>query len=152
MFGLRSAFVQTLEAKAVLDLARADLEYYDKIIAISQARFKAGDLAQIDLDRIELLRVQYESEIQTAIVNLRTAKIALQQMLNDHTPLEQFDVTGPFDFPEQSAAVERGGAGGAGCAAGSAGGDRIAGAGEDEPSAGGVERLDRSDLQRVVHV
>jgi len=98
LFGLRSAFVQTLEAKAVLDLAHADLEYYDKIIAISRARFKAGDLAQIDLDRIELLRVQYESEIQTAIVNLRTEKIALQQLLNDHAPLEQFDVTGPFDF------------------------------------------------------
>src|SRR5271163_1530463 len=98
VFGLRSAFVQTLEAKAVLDLARADLEYYDKIIEISRARFKAGDLAQIDLDRIELLRVQYESEIQTAIVNLRTEKIALQQLLNDHTPLDQFDVTGPFDF------------------------------------------------------
>jgi cobalt-zinc-cadmium efflux system outer membrane protein len=98
LFGLRSAFVQTLEAKAVLELAKADLEYYDHIIEISRERFKAGDLAQIDLDRIELLRVQYESEIQTAIVNLRTAKIALQQSLNDHTPLEQFDVTGPFDF------------------------------------------------------
>jgi cobalt-zinc-cadmium efflux system outer membrane protein len=98
LFTLRSAFVQTLEAKAVLELARADLEYYDKIIEISRARFKAGDLAQIDLDRIELLRVQYESEIQTAIVNLRTQKIALQQLLNDHTPLNKFDVTGPFDF------------------------------------------------------
>jgi cobalt-zinc-cadmium efflux system outer membrane protein len=98
IFVLRSAFVQTLEAKAVLELAKADLEYYDKIIEISKARFAAGDLAQIDLDRIELLRVQYESEIQTAIVNLRTAKIALLQLLDDRTPVDQFDVTGPFDF------------------------------------------------------
>jgi cobalt-zinc-cadmium efflux system outer membrane protein len=98
IFVLRSAFVQTLEAKAVLELAKADMEYYDKIISISQDRFKAGDLAQIDLDRIELLRVQYESEIQTAIVNLRTAKIALLQLLDDRTPVDQFDVTGPFDF------------------------------------------------------
>jgi cobalt-zinc-cadmium efflux system outer membrane protein len=98
LFTLRSAFVQTLEAKAVLDLARADLEYYDKIIDISKARFNAGDLAQIDLDRIELLRVQYESEIQTAIVNLRTAKIALLQLLDDRTPVDQFNVTGVFDF------------------------------------------------------
>ncbi len=60
VFTLRAAFVETLEAKAVLELARADLEYYDNIIAISRDRFKAGDLAQIDLDRIELLRVQYE--------------------------------------------------------------------------------------------
>ncbi len=98
LFSLRSAFVQTLEAKAVLELARADLEYYDKIIEISRARYKDGDLAQIDLDRIELLRVQYESEIQTAIVNLRTQKIALLQLLNDRTPLDQFDVNGPFGF------------------------------------------------------
>jgi cobalt-zinc-cadmium efflux system outer membrane protein len=99
-FVLREAFVQTLEANAVLKLAKADLEYYDHIIEISRDRFKAGDLAQIDLDRIELLRVQYESEIQTAIVNLRTAKIQLLQMLNDRTPVEQFDVTGVFDFSD----------------------------------------------------
>jgi cobalt-zinc-cadmium efflux system outer membrane protein len=98
MFSLRSAFMQTLEAKAVLELARADLEYYDKIIEISQARFKDGDLAQVDLDRIELLRVQYEAEIEAATVNLRTQKIQLLQMLDDRTPVDQFDVNGPFDF------------------------------------------------------
>jgi cobalt-zinc-cadmium efflux system outer membrane protein len=100
VFALRAAFVGTLQAKFVLDQAKADLEYYDHIIEISRARFKAGDLAQIDLDRIELLRVQYESEIETAIVNLRTAKIQLLQMLNDRTPVDQFDVTGPFDFSD----------------------------------------------------
>ncbi len=98
MYNLRVAFVQTLEAKAVLELAKADLDYYDHIITISQERFKAGDLAQIDLDRIELLRVQYESEIEAATVNLRSQKIALLQMLDDRTPVDQFDVTGPFDF------------------------------------------------------
>ncbi len=99
-FTLRSAFVSTLEAKAVLKVAQADLDYYDKIIAISRDRFKAGDLAQIDLDRIELMRVQYESELQSSIVNLRTAKIQLLQLLNDRTPVEQFDVSGRFDFSD----------------------------------------------------
>ena len=97
-FSLRTAFINTLQAKYVLGLAKNDLEYYDKIIDISQHRFKAGDIAQIDLDRIELQRVQYESELQTALVNLRTAKIQLLQMLNDRTPVDQFDVNGPFDF------------------------------------------------------
>jgi cobalt-zinc-cadmium efflux system outer membrane protein len=105
-FTLRSAFVQTLQAKAVLDLAKADLAYYDKIIEISRSRFKAGDIAQIDLDRIELLRVQYEAEIQTALVNLRTSKIQLLQLLNDRTPIEQFDVTGPFDFADSLQPLE----------------------------------------------
>jgi outer membrane protein, heavy metal efflux system len=97
-FDLRSAFVATLQAKYVLDLAKADLEYYDKIIDISRERFKAGDVAQIDLDRIELQRVQYESEIETATVNLRTSKIQLLQLLNDRTPVDQFDISGPYDF------------------------------------------------------
>jgi cobalt-zinc-cadmium efflux system outer membrane protein len=99
-FTLRAAFVQTLEAKTVVQLAKADLDYYDKIISISRDRFKAGDLAQIDLDRIELLRVEYEAELQTAIVNLRSAKIQLLQLLDDRTPAAQFDVTGPFDFSD----------------------------------------------------
>jgi cobalt-zinc-cadmium efflux system outer membrane protein len=100
LFALRSAFVNTLQAKYVLEFAKADLDYYDKIIDISRARFKVGAIAQIDLDRIELQRVQYESEIETATVNLRTAKIALLQLLNDRTPIDHFDVTGPFDFSD----------------------------------------------------
>jgi cobalt-zinc-cadmium efflux system outer membrane protein len=98
IFGLHSAFVQTLQAKAVLALAKADLEYYDKIIDISRARFNAGDLAKIDLARIELQRVQYESEIETAIVNLRQQKIQLLLLLDDRTPVDQFDVIGLFEI------------------------------------------------------
>ena len=105
-YTLRAAFVRTLQARAVLDLARADLDYYDKIIAISRSRFRAGDIAQIDLARIELLRVQYAVEIQAAIVNLRTAKIQLLQLLNDRTPIEQFDVIGPFDFSDELKPLE----------------------------------------------
>lgn len=98
IFGLHSAFVQTLQAKAVLALAKADLEYYDKILDISRARFNAGDLAKIDLARIELQRVQYESEIETAIVNLRQQKIQLLLLLDDRTPVDQFDVIGLFEL------------------------------------------------------
>jgi cobalt-zinc-cadmium efflux system outer membrane protein len=100
LFNLRSAFVQVLQAKAVVQFAKTDIEYYDKIIEISQNRFHAGDIAQIDLDRIELQRVQYESELQNALVNLRTEKIQLLQLLNERTPVDQFDVTGSFDYSD----------------------------------------------------
>ena len=106
IFNLRSAFVQTLQAKAVVDLSKQELDYYDHIIAISRSRFQAGDIAEIDLARIELQRVQYESDLQTAVVNLRTAKIQLLQLLNDRTPVEQFDVQGSFDFSDQLQPLE----------------------------------------------
>ena len=101
LFNLRSAFVSTLQAKAVLQLAKDNLAYYDHVLQISKDRFDAGDIAQIDLDRLELQRVQYESDLQTADVNLRTAKIQLLTLLNDRTPVEQFDVTEPYDFNDQ---------------------------------------------------
>ena len=106
IFDLRAAFVATLQAKFVLDLAKADLDYYDKIIDISRNRLSAGGLAQVDFDRIELQRVEYESEIETATVNLRTAKIQLLQLINDRTPVDRFDVTGPFDFSDNLKPLE----------------------------------------------
>jgi cobalt-zinc-cadmium efflux system outer membrane protein len=101
LFTLRSAFVQVLEAKAVVDLAKQELDYYDHIIAISEERFKKGDLAAIDFERIDLQRVQYQSDLQTADVNLRTAKIQLLQLLDEKTPIDQFDVQGRFDFTDE---------------------------------------------------
>ncbi len=101
LFTLRSAFVQTLQAKAVLENARQNLEYWDRELDINRQRFQAGDLAEVDLDRLELQRVQFESDYQNALVNLRTSKIQLLMLLNSRTPIENFDVTGAYEFAEQ---------------------------------------------------
>jgi outer membrane protein, heavy metal efflux system len=101
IFELRMAFVQTLQEKAILDLAKQNLSYYDHVIDVNRERYKVGAIAQVDLDRLELQRVQYESDLETAEVTLRTAKIQLLSLLNERTPVEQFDVTGPFDFSAQ---------------------------------------------------
>jgi cobalt-zinc-cadmium efflux system outer membrane protein len=106
LFNLRTSFVQTLQQKSVLAVTLESLDYYDKVLGVSRDRFKAGDIARVDLDRLELQRIQFESDVQTARVNLRTAKILLLQLLNDRTPVEQFDVTGPFDFHESSPPLE----------------------------------------------
>ena len=98
LFNLRTAFVQTLEQKAILDLTRESLAFYNRLLDVSNERLKAGDIARVDFQRLVLQRVQFETDVQTALVNLRTAKIQLLMLLNDRTPVEQFDVTGTFDF------------------------------------------------------
>jgi outer membrane protein, heavy metal efflux system len=100
LFTLRSAFIQVLQQKAVLALAQENLSYYDRVLEVSSERFRTGDIARVDLDRLQLQRVQYEADLQTASVNLRTAKIQLLTLLNDRTPVEQFDAAGTFDFAE----------------------------------------------------
>ncbi len=50
--------------------------------------------------------MQFESDYETAIVNLRTAKIQLLMLLNDRTPIERFDVSGPFEFTAELMPLE----------------------------------------------
>lgn len=107
MFNLKSAFVQTLQAKAVLENAKENLVYWDRDLEVNRLRVKSGDLAQVDLDRLELQRVQFESDFETALVNLRTAKIQLLALILDRTPIEQFDVSGAFDFAEEMQPLEQ---------------------------------------------
>lgn len=106
LFNLRSAFVQTLQQKAVLALTQDSLAHYDHLLNVSRDRFKAGDIAKVDLVRLELQRVQFQTDVQNALVNLRTAKIQLLTLLNDRTPVEQFDITGLFDFRDPATSLE----------------------------------------------
>jgi len=98
LFTLRNSFVGTLQAKAVQQNARENLAYWDRELEVNRRRLAAGDLAQVDLDRLELQRVQFESDLETALVNLRTAKIQILMLLDDRSAIDRFDVTGPYDF------------------------------------------------------
>jgi outer membrane protein, heavy metal efflux system len=106
LFDLRSAFIQVLQAKAILSLAQDNLAYYNRVLSVSRDRFKAGDIARVDFLRLQTGQAQYESDVQTAVVNLRTAKIQLLQLLVMHIPIDQFDVSGPFTFTEPGLNLE----------------------------------------------
>jgi cobalt-zinc-cadmium efflux system outer membrane protein len=100
LFTLRDAYVQVLQSKTFLQNAKDNLAYWDRELGIDRTRYAAGELSQNDLDRLILLRVQFESDFETATVNLRTAKIQLLQLLSDRTPIEQFDVVGTYDYTD----------------------------------------------------
>jgi len=106
LFNLRTAFVQTLQAKAVLQNAKENLDYWDRELNVNRTRFRAGDLAQVDLDRLELQRVQFESDYETALINLRTAKIQLLMLLDERRPVDQFDVSGAYDYLDRLEPME----------------------------------------------
>lgn len=106
VFDLRMAFIQALQEKAILTLAKENLAYYDHLLDVSRDRYRAGAIAKVDLTRLEIQRVQYESDLQTAEVNLRTAKIQLLVLLNERIPTDQFDVAGSFDFTNELAPLD----------------------------------------------
>jgi outer membrane protein, heavy metal efflux system len=100
IFNLRSAFVNALQAKALLQNAKENLAYWDHELGI------AGDLAQVDLTTAWSCSGAVRIRLRNRLVNLRTAKIQLLMLLNDRTPIEQFDVTGPFDFTDELRPLE----------------------------------------------
>src|SRR6185312_14205367 len=63
---------------------------------------RPGDISQVDFQRVDLQRVQFESDLETADVNLRTAKIDLLALLRDSAPPDQFDVSEIFEFKDPS--------------------------------------------------
>ncbi len=100
-FNLRDAFNRVLQAKSLLEVSEDNMKYYDELIRVNRERFQAGDIARTDLDRIELQRVQFETDLANARVNLRTAKIDLLALLADRQQaVDSFDVTGEFAFKE----------------------------------------------------
>jgi outer membrane protein, heavy metal efflux system len=106
VFNLRDAFVRVLLAKAVVDIAKTNLDYYDKALSINRDRYRAGAMAHVDLQRLELQRIQFVSDLASAQVNLRTAKIDLQALLRDRTGVDEFDVSEKFDYNEPAATLE----------------------------------------------
>jgi cobalt-zinc-cadmium efflux system outer membrane protein len=105
-FNLRDSFNRVLLAKALLQLAKENLAYYDRVVQVNQERLKAGDISRVDFVRVDLQHVQFESDLVNAQVNLRTAKIQLLAFLNDRRPVDNFDVAGPFDFSERLLVLE----------------------------------------------
>ena len=100
LFSLRDAFVRLMQAKAIEAVAKENLTFYDREIEVNRERFQVGAIAKVDFQRVQLQRVQFQSDLLTAQVNLRTAKIDLQALLQDRTPVEQFDIEANFEFSE----------------------------------------------------
>ena len=92
LFSLRDAFVRVLLAKAVIGLARVNLDYYDKGNRYKPGAFQRRGASPKSISNgVEIQRIQFLSDLQTATVNLRTAKIDLLALLRGRTPVEQFD-------------------------------------------------------------
>ncbi len=105
-FSLRDAFVRLMQAKAIAAVAQENLTFYDRQIEVNRERFTVGAIAKVDFQRVQLQRVQFQSDLLTAQVNVRTAKIDLQALLEDRSPVDQFDIQANFEFSEPANTLE----------------------------------------------
>ena len=103
----QNAFVETLLAKETLALAERNLDSFRRIVEISKERVRAGDLAQVELVRLQLAELQFSNIVIQAQSRLRLAKQRLQLLMGRAAPSDAFDVIGemrrdplPFTFDD----------------------------------------------------
>ena len=95
-----------ISASYASPMLKGNLDYNDKEIDTGRKRLETGSMSTVDFQRIEWQRIQFESDVATSEVNLRTAKIDLLQLLRERMPVDQFDVSASFDYDEPTTTIE----------------------------------------------
>jgi cobalt-zinc-cadmium efflux system outer membrane protein len=96
---IKTAFTQMLVSKASLQLTSETLKEFQHEVDISEDRYKAGDLAKIDFERLDLQLASFESDESADIVALRQASDQLQTLMGIDAPSQDFDITGDIVPP-----------------------------------------------------
>lgn len=96
---VREAFTEMLAAKGALQIANDNLTSYRKTVDLTRARLNAGDISKTDFERIDLEQAEFESDYETAELNLTQASDQLQVLLGIQRPSATFDITGSLVPP-----------------------------------------------------
>jgi outer membrane protein, heavy metal efflux system len=98
---VQSAYVDVVAAKDTLKLAQENLKTFDDIATINQARFKDGDIAEVELMRSEVAELQFANSVRQAELQVNSSLSKLQLLLG-RTKLQKFDVVADLrhDMPD----------------------------------------------------
>jgi cobalt-zinc-cadmium efflux system outer membrane protein len=94
ILSVRQAFTNFIIAKAAKKLADDNLSDFQHELDISRERLKAGDIAKLDFERLDLQLAQFETDESNAITNAQQASVELQALLGYSKPRMDFDVVG----------------------------------------------------------
>lgn len=93
---VQSAYVDVQQAKDNLSLAQENLKSLEGVVTVNDARWRAGDLAKVELDRSRVAAMQYRTAVQHAQLQLDQAKIQLQQVMGRKVKTTEMDIAGPL--------------------------------------------------------
>jgi cobalt-zinc-cadmium efflux system outer membrane protein len=89
-----NAFVDVLQAKDNLALARENLQAFRSIVDVNTTRVRAGDLAKVELVRTQVAALQFQSAVRQAESKLKIAGNRLQSLMGRRVPSPTFEVVG----------------------------------------------------------
>lgn len=103
VYQVKKAFSDVLVAKETLDLAERNLKTLDEVERLQRIRVERGDLAELELNRIQVQRYQFERDAADARQAVAAGKIALRTAVGrPDVVAEDFDVAGQLTFKEMT--------------------------------------------------
>jgi len=90
---VKEAFYSILLAREHLHLSQENLRRFDEILRINQIRFQGGGISEADLIKTRLQKLNYQNDVITATLELRTAENRLKSLLG-LPPSQVIDVQG----------------------------------------------------------
>lgn len=100
VFSVRKTFTDALLAKSNLELAQQNLKNFQEVEELNTIRFQKGDISGADLLKIELQKLQFETDVQDATLALKTARTTLRTLLATSELAEKFEIEGELSFRE----------------------------------------------------
>jgi cobalt-zinc-cadmium efflux system outer membrane protein len=100
VFQVRKTFTEALLAKGSMALAEENLKSFQEVEDLGKIRFQKGEISEADLLRVELQKLQLETDVLDATLQLKTSKATLRTLLATPDLAQDFDVEGNFDFVE----------------------------------------------------
>jgi outer membrane protein, heavy metal efflux system len=98
ILSVKTAFNNALVARAALALAGENLKTLDETERLQRLRVSKGDLAPLELTRIEVQRFAFERDAADARAALETAKTALRTATGSDGLAADFEVDGNLEF------------------------------------------------------
>jgi len=97
-FQVGALFINAQLAQSTLELAQTDLKSFQQTVDISEVQFKDGAISENDYLKIKLQLLQFETDVQQALLNKAQALSDLRQQLGYESVPATYDVAGEFEY------------------------------------------------------
>ncbi|HOQ60253.1 MAG TPA: TolC family protein [Vicinamibacterales bacterium] len=101
-FDVRLAYLRVVLAKADEEVTRETLAEIDRVLAINRARYDAGELAGVELRRLQVERFRFADEAFASELALKRARSELLALLDLHPLDRPFDVADELASPAEA--------------------------------------------------
>jgi cobalt-zinc-cadmium efflux system outer membrane protein len=94
LLNVRQTFFGALLGKANAAFARENLSSFQSVIDLNRLRLEKGALSGADFLKIELQMLQFQTDLEDALLAFKTAKASLRALIGPSALPDEFDVEG----------------------------------------------------------